>query len=125
MSFARTSAAAQASGTKARLLGLLILAIGAAFCWFFACVPLQQAQAHAANIEYNPKIFLLGPLLLFTGLVLLVGNRSVAGAMASPPRTRQQHMIVWPLFALGIAVGGFAWWWYDAKLQALGYVTHY
>src|SRR4051794_20839388 len=122
MSYARTAGAAQGSGAKARLIGLLILAVGVGFCWFFGYLKLQQAEAHAANVEYNPKIFLLGPMLLVTGLVLFVGGRSVAGAMFAPPRTRQQHMIVWPMFAVAIAAGGLAWWWFNAKLHALGYV---
>jgi hypothetical protein len=125
MSMTQTATGPAAGGLKARLVGLVVLAIGGAMCWFFGYLPLQQAEAHAANIEYNPKIFLLGPMLLVCGVMLTLGGRAAASLVFSPPRTRRQHLFIWPFFAFCVAVGGLTWWWFDAKLHALGYVMHY
>lgn len=56
------------------------------------------------------KIFLVAPMAIVFGLFLLFGGARVADVVTEPPRTRRQHMIVWPLFVLALAAGGLAWW---------------
>ena len=48
---------------------------------------------------------------------------AVLEAFSGPPRGRQQHLIVWPMFVLGCLAGGAAWWWLRGQLHALGYTT--
>ena len=105
--------------------GLLFLAAGLGISWFFGLYPLQQAQAGAAQIKYDVKVFVAGPMLAASGLMLLVGGARVGRAFSGAPRTREQHLLVWPVFAVAMAAGGLGFWWFSAQLRALGYVTGY
>ena len=107
---------------KARLLGLVLLAIGVGFAWFFAWRPLAEAQAGAQQISFPTKVFFVTPLAVVFGLALLIGGAPAHALLGGPPRTRQQHLLVWPLFACALAVGGLAYYWYQAQLHALGYL---
>jgi hypothetical protein len=111
------------AGLRARLLGIAFIAAGAALAWFFGLRPLQQAAAGAREISYDVKLFVAAPLAIVAGLCLLIGGAPVGEAFAGPPRGRRQHLIVWPMFAVAMAAGGLAFWWFDARLHALGYVT--
>lgn len=106
---------------RARLLGLALIAGGIGLAWFFGFEPLQEAQAGAAQVSYSMKMFIVAPMAIVFGLFLLVGGAQVADVVTQPPRTKRQHMIVWPLFAVALAAGGLAWWWFDAQLSGLGY----
>ena len=48
---------------KARLGGIVVLALGAGIFWFFILLPLQQAQAGAPDVSYSTKAFCLGAIL--------------------------------------------------------------
>jgi type VI protein secretion system component VasF len=61
-------------------------------------------------------------LAIVYGLALLIGGAPVRALIAGPPRTRRQHLAVWPLFALAIAAGILAYYWYQGQLHALGYL---
>ena len=110
-----------AAGLKARFLGFVLVGIGVGMAWFFAWRPLEQAQAGVQEISFPTKIFLLAPLVIVYGLALLIGGAPVQALIAGPPRTRQQHLIVWPLFAAGLVLGGLAYYWYQGQLEALHY----
>jgi len=125
MSASRTAPPQSKLATHARLFGLLFLAAGLGISWFFGLYPLQQAQAGAAQIKYDVKVFVAGPMLAASGLMLLVGGARVGRAFSGPPRTREQHLLVWPVFAVAMAAGGLGFWWFSAQLRALGYVTGY
>jgi hypothetical protein len=111
-----------AAGLKARLLGLVLVGVGVGFAWFFAWRPLAQAQAGVQHISFPTKVFFAAPLIIVYGLALLIGGAPVRALIAGPPRTRQQHLIVWPLFAVGLAAGGLAYYWYQGQLHALHYL---
>lgn len=106
---------------RARLLGLMLVAVGLGLAWFFGLKPLEEARAGAAEVSYSMKLFIAAPMAMVFGIFLLVGGASVADVVTQPPRTKRQHMIVWPLFAVALAAGGLAWWWFDAQLRVLGY----
>jgi len=108
---------------KARLIGVAMIALGVGLAWFFGLKPLQEARAGAAEVSYSMKAFIVAPMAAVAGLFLLVGGPSVQAAMLSPPRTKAQHLIVWPMFAAALALGFLAWWWFDSQLRAIGYVT--
>jgi hypothetical protein len=108
---------------KVRLIGLALIAAGLAAGWYFGLGPLQEAQAGAARVRVEMKIFIFAPMAVLFGLVALIGGDSVASSILGPPRTRRDHLIVWPVFGLAMALGGLAWWWMDAQLDALGYLA--
>lgn len=62
----------------ARLVGLLLLAVGTAAGWFFVLGPLRDAAAGAADVHYTARSFVLTPLLVVSGLALLLGGGSAA-----------------------------------------------
>lgn len=109
----------------ARLFGLLFLVAGLAMSWFFGLYPLQQAEAGAQRISFDVKIFVAGPMIVACGMMLLLGGARVGRAFTGPPRTREQHLMVWPMFAVALACGGVAFWWFTERLHALGYVHGY
>lgn len=111
------------TGLKSRLLGVVLIAMGAGLAWFFGLRPLQEAAAGAKEVSYSLKLFVAAPLAIVAGLFLLVGGAPVGEAFSGPPRTKRDHLIVWPMFVLAMAAGGLAWWWFDARLHALGFVT--
>lgn len=110
------------SDAKARLLGLMMIAAGVAAGWFFGWRPLEEARAGAAHVSVSSKIFIFAPMAVAFGLVLLLGGAAVAGAVTTPPRTKRQHLIVWPVFAVALAAGGLGYWWYQGELHRLGYL---
>ena len=112
------------AGVKARLLGLAIMAAGAGLGWVSGLGPLREAQAGVQRIYYDSRIFLLSPLLLVFGLLVLVGGATVARSFSGPPRTRRDHLLIWPAFLVAAIAGGLAWWWMDQQLGALGYRNH-
>lgn len=107
---------------KSRLLGLAMIAAGAALAWFFGIRPLHAAAAGAKEVSYDIKLFVAAPLAIVAGLFLLVGGAPVGEAFSGPPRGRD-HLVVWPMFVIAMAAGGLAYWWFDARLHALGFVT--
>jgi len=112
-----------ADGLKARLLGIALLAGGIALGWFFGLGPLNAAHAGAERVEYDVKLFVAAPMMVVSGIVLLLFGGAVLRAFTGPPQTKQDHLIVWPVFALALVAGGVGYWWFDAQLKALGYVT--
>jgi hypothetical protein len=111
-----------AAGLKARLIGLVMSGVGVGFAWFFAWRPLVEAQAGVQQVSFPTKVFFFAPLAIVYGLALLIGGAPVHALIAGPPRTRRQHLIVWPLFAVGLAAGGLSYYWYQGQLHALGYL---
>lgn len=112
-----------AGGLKARLIGLAAIAGGVAMGWFFGIGPLREAQAGAQQVSYDIKLFIVAPMLVMMGVFLIVGGAPVLESFAGPPRTKRDHLLVWPMLIVALAVGGAAWWWFDAQLHALGYVN--
>lgn len=108
---------------KWRLIGVALIALGAAVAWVFALGPLKAAQAGAGEVSYEIKAFVAAPVVIVTGLLLVAGGAEMGELVTGMPRTRRQK--VWALagIVLALAAGGAAWWWFDAELQRLGYMN--
>ncbi len=101
-----------------RLGGLLCLAVAAGFGWFFIWLPLQQAQAHAAQVDYSIKAFVLVPFALVFGVFFLIFGASV------PYRNVEKQVPTaagWVLMLIAAVAGGLSFWWFQAQFEALGY----
>ena len=101
-----------------RLGGLLCLAIALGFGWFFIWLPLQAAQAHAPEVEYSIKAFVLVPFAAVFGLFFLI----FGGSMSYRNVERQMPTAAgWVLFLLAALASGLSFWWFKAQFAALGY----
>lgn len=101
-----------------RLGGLVCLAIAAGFGWFFILQPLQQAQAHAPEVEYSIKAFVLVPFAAVFGLFFLLVGDSV------PYRNVEKQNFTaagWLVVLVAAAASGLGFWWFQAQFDALGY----
>lgn len=102
----------------ARLGGLLALAVALGFGWFFIWEPLQAAQAHAPEVDFSTKAFVLVPFAAVFGAFFVIFGDSV------PYRHVEKQSPTaagWVLLLVAAAVGGLGFWWFDAKFDELGY----
>ena len=106
-----------------RAMGLALIGIGAALAWFFALKPLAEARAGTvAEVSYSIKLFVLAPMVLVLGLFMLLGGERIAPLVTGPPRTRGQHLVVWPLLIVAAGAGLAGFLWFDGELRALGFL---
>lgn len=101
-----------------RLGGLVCLIGAGGFGWFFILKPLQAAQAHAAEISYNNKIFILAPALVVFGLFFLIAGDRWPYRDVEKQRPTTAGWILLAVTAIA-AIAGF--WWFDQQFKALGY----
>lgn len=107
-----------ASNLLHRLGGLLCLAIAAGFGCYFIWLPLQEAQAQAAEVHYSIKAFVLVPFSAVFGLFFLLFGDSV------PYRNVEKQSFTaagWILVLLAAGASGLSFWWFKAQFAALGY----
>jgi hypothetical protein len=102
----------------ARLGGLLCLAVAAGFGWFFIWEPLQSAQAHAPEVHFSTKAFVLVPFAAVFGVFFLIFGDSVPYRHVE---AQKPTVAGWALLLIAAALGGLGFWWFDAKFDALGY----
>ncbi|MEO5587315.1 MAG: hypothetical protein ABIQ81_06440 [Novosphingobium sp.] len=106
------------SSTMARFGGLLCLVVALGFGWFFIWQPLQAAQAHAQEVEYSTKAFVLVPFAAVFGLFFLIFGDTVAYRHVEK---QSPTAAGWVLFLVAAVIGGLGFWWFDAKFDQLGY----
>jgi hypothetical protein len=106
------------SDLKHRLGGLLCIAGGIGVGWWGIWKPYQAALAHAPEVEYHSKIFILVPALLVFGLFFALFGDRVAYRNAE-----KQSLTVagWALFAIVAVISGLALWWFLNLFSELGY----
>lgn len=107
-----------AGGLLNRLGGLLCLAIAAGFGWFFIWQPLEAARAHAPEVQYSIKAFVLVPFAAVFGLFFLAVGDSV------PYRNVEKQVPTaagWVMLLIAAAASGLSFWWFSAQFDALGY----
>lgn len=101
-----------------RLGGLGIMLLGAAVCYLFLLIPLQQAQAGAAEVHYELRAFALVPLCLVFGAMFLVFGE---GFDYRTPDHSNLTAKGWAVFGVIAALSALGWWWFDSQFKALGY----
>lgn len=105
---------------KYRLGGLLCLIAFVGFGWWGIWQPLQAAQAHAAEVRYSLKIFVLVPALLVFGLFFLIGGARWSYRDAA---NRKLTAIGWGLMVAVVVISGLSFWWLQRTFDALGYTS--
>lgn len=102
-----------------RLGGLASLAIGAGFGWFGIWRPLGLARAHAPEVSYDSKIFVLVPVALVFGLFFLVAGDKI------PYRNAEKQTFTpagWALMAAVAIAATAGFFLFRQQFEALGYV---
>lgn len=106
------------NGIRYRLGGLLCLALAAGFGWFFIWQPLEAARAHAPEVQYSLKAFVLVPFAAVIGLFLVAVGDSVPYRDVEKKRFTP---VGWVLFLIVALASGLSFWWFTAQFDALGY----
>ena len=114
---------------KWRLVGIGLIGLGVAVAWIFGLGPLREAQAQAARVSYDVKAFVAAPFAIVCGLFLVVGGESVGHMIGGPlagriqTATGAQKVTVIAMLVIAGLASFAAWWWFDAELTRLGYVS--
>ena len=108
---------------KFRLLGILFLVGGLAAGWFWGLAPLREAQAHAPVVEYNMKTFMVVPLAIFIGLLLIGGGERVWAIVHGTPDNARDWAYRIALVAVTGGVAWLSWLAFSAQMASLGYVS--
>ncbi len=102
-----------------RLGGLLCLLIAAAVGWWGIWLPLQDAAAAAPTIKFSTTPFVLVPMATVFGLFFVLVGDSV------PYRDVERRTFTkagWVLMALATLASGAGFWWYQNRIEDLGYI---
>jgi hypothetical protein len=103
---------------KARLGGLVLIALGLGLGWFFLLEPLQQARHGAHEVNYSLKAFFAVPAcLIFGAAFVLLGSRLRYRDNAH----RSFTAVGWVLFGLVLLATATGFWWFEQQFAALGY----
>ena len=108
---------------KFRLLGIVFLLGGIAAGWFWGLGPLREAQAHAAVVKYRMDTFMVVPLAIFVGALLIGGGERVWAIVHGTPDNAKDWIYRLLLVGATLAVAWFSWTWFEGQMTALGYVS--
>jgi len=101
-----------------RLGGVLAIAAAGGFGWFCSVKPRQAAQAHAPEVRYDVRTFVLVPACLVFGLFFIIGGAKWPYRDAETRRFTRAGWVLMAIVALAAAAGFF---WFDGQFTALGY----
>ncbi|WP_343307826.1 hypothetical protein AAHN97_11830 [Chitinophaga niabensis] len=108
----------QPSPNRSILYGLLSLAGGIGFIYYFIWRPLEAMAQKQDNISYSYKGVGIGPFFVVFGLYLLI----MRPAVLKPAQMSQgQRVIYWVMVGLSLvlAIGTFLW--FKHRVGELGY----
>ena len=108
---------------KFRLLGIVFLLGGIAAGWFWGLGPLREAQAHAALVKYRMDTFMVVPLAIFIGALLIGGGERVWAIVHGTPDNPKDWIYRILLVGAALAVAWFSWTWFEGQMNALGYTS--
>lgn len=101
-----------------RLGGVLAIAAAVGFGWFFIMKPLQAAYAHAPEVKYDVRTFVLVPACLVFGIFFIIGG---AKWPYRDVETKRLTRAGWVLMAIVALAGAAGYYWFDREFTALGY----
>ncbi|WNJ92128.1 hypothetical protein [Bosea sp. 685] len=103
---------------KARLGGLVLIALGLGLGWYFVLGPLQEARQGVPEVRYFLKIFAIVPLCIICGLGFVLFGERLKYADASRQNLTATGWFMFVLIAVATAAG---FWWFKEQFAALGY----
>ena len=100
------------------LYGLISLAAGIGFIYFFIWRSLEAMARKEDDISYSLKGVGIGPFLVVLGLYLLILRpRSLKPAEMS----RTEVIVYWVMIGVGIVLGIVGFVWFKSRAADLGY----
>ncbi len=106
---------------KFRLLGVASLLGGIVAGWFWVLGPLREAQAHYPTVEYDMKTFMVVPLLMIMGLMLITWGERVWIILHGTPDNAKDWAYRIAMIAVAGGLAWLSWIWFDGQMSALGY----
>ncbi|CAN5159274.1 hypothetical protein BH11PSE2_BH11PSE2_07510 [soil metagenome] len=101
-----------------RLAGAALVAVGLGLGWWGILGPIRAAQAHAPQVSYETKIFVLVPCLLVFGLFFLIGG----GRWQYRDAARQTPTAIsWGLLVVMAAVSAACFFGLQHTFASMGY----
>ena len=107
---------------KYRLFGIIFLLGGLAAGWFWGLGPLREAQAHAEVVKYSMKTFMVVPLAIFIGILLIGGGERVWAIVHGTPDNAKDWGYRIALIGVTLVVAWLCWTWFEGQMNLLGYV---
>jgi hypothetical protein len=101
-----------------RLGGLLALGVGLALAWWGILSPLEAARAHAPQVSYDIKLFVLAPLVIVFGLFFLLAGDRVP---YRKPAEQKLTTVGWILMAVVTVAAFGSYVLLKQQFAALGY----
>ena len=103
------------------LVAVLMLAVGAAVCYFMICQPYQQMAAGESSISITDKGLMFGPFIVCMGVGLLLAALFTKGP-APGKQSRAGNWIIGIFAVIGIVAGGYvAFSWMPDQQAKFGY----
>ncbi len=107
------------SNTKKKLGGLVSLAVGLAFGYYFVYLKVQAMQQHLPEIRYSGKPLIFIPFMLVFGLYYLLFTPAGSGAWKELTPKEKPVFIAALIITLVGVVGLFVW--FNSQLTQHGY----
>ena len=107
---------------KFRLLGILTFLGGLIAGWFWVLGPLREAHAQVPEVKYNIKTFMVVPLTVIMGLMLMTWGERVWIILHGTPDNAKDWGYRIGMIALAGGLAWLSWIWFSGQMTAMGYV---
>lgn len=108
----------QPSWNKSILYGVLSLAAGIGFMYYFIWRPLEAMAQKQDNLTYSLKGVGIGPFFVMFGLYLLILRPPNLKPAEMSPR---QRVVYWVMVGVSVVLGILAFVWFKHRAGELGY----
>lgn len=108
----------QPGWNRSILYGLLSLAAGAGFIYYFILRPLEAMAQRQDDLRYSLKGVGIGPFLVMFGLYLLIMRPP---NLKPAEMSKRQRVVYWVMVGVSILLGILAFIWFKHRANELGY----
>jgi hypothetical protein len=106
------------SDTAQRVIGVVVMLLGAGLTYLFVVTPYLAMQAGANEVEFGPKSAAIGPALVLGGLILVALGQRTSVVFSQDGANKWKTWVAGILIA-AVAFGCYVW--LDTQATALGY----